>query len=616
MADRLQKTLDVKPTVASVGSPSGPDMTTGDAVRALGSLATTYVAGKKQSDLNAKLKNLSDEVFAAEHGKQLENTTARFERIKAAHEQGLLTDDMKAIEAEKVLKEAIGNLPAFAPELRREAARKLGYDPTGAQVRFNMGQSQFRSSSSSKQSFAEKEMEKAIFWSSQLNIEPEVLLRQGAEATYWKGRADIAADRLRAGGSSRQEFLSEAMPHYASYVNEAVIEIAAEIKAGGVTNPEEWKARLLQGKNMAIRLHSSGVAGTPGSSTDLMNENKAISQMFDDAIKLVDDGTFENIATRQANSLAKSTEMLGAKTFPTIYALNKAGGQAFVTSYLEGIKHLTESQLQLMRKIDPTLEAIFSNKEALGNEMIKVFATIHGSPLEIGVDNRGNPVTVNPGEEVNQTLLDTMTKFIVEKETDKEVRKSAVKQLLAQGKPAKMLSIYAKPGVRSRATEDEVRAVTQEFKVNYPQLINNIAQLANEEGATIKVRNGKLVADRKRTRGARGYISSELDKNLRRLQVYSDLVDNGWAQDLDIDKNNFKQSVIQEIFDLKEEATKDAEADKLLREWESNPSEELLNRIRAIDPNLVSATEASAALADDTSQSTGGRSGANKGSDK
>lgn len=134
--------------VVAANAPGVQRESTAKAISAFGQLAGDARKGLLKRDLQTELEE-SSQIFSILNAREtvltedgvdisqsdpaglLDQSSAKFQRLAKAREQGLLTENQSGIEGEVLLRQAIARAPGFEPEFRKMAADAVGFDVTG-----------------------------------------------------------------------------------------------------------------------------------------------------------------------------------------------------------------------------------------------------------------------------------------------------------------------------------------------------------------------------------------------------------------------------------------------------------------------------------------------------
>lgn len=606
----IQKTLDVLPSVAQRPDPMPPDTMPAKAIEIVGEGVKSFATSRKKGRFESELKSLGDEVFAARTGKQLEDTSDRFKRLQQAKEQGVLTQTMVDIEAEKILKETIGRMPGFAPELRKFAAEQIGYDPTGTQLRSLLNVQ----GGSSRQTFEEKQVEEAQFIADNLGVNVTDVMKIQAKSLLKKQQADIVANQAALGNFTLNDVVNSTLAEGDSYVTDVMSNVLHEIRAGGVVEPEQVTATvnasvLAQKQAMRDRLRNAGVA--PDASK-LQTAMQQIDQQWQPVIELAQSGAMAEILDRQASSLTSAMSIEAWNVMGDVALINKAAGQAGVDNYFKHIeKYGEDGQLALMKRTNPLLARHLDSVEDAKRLSAKAYKRIMGISPEYGDQQN---ILNNPEEEEAVTSLTDRLMYDVNKDrnmTDEE-KHNRLQFAKQHGQKFKVLGSYFQRGARSAASSDEVRFVKQTVEEELPNLIDRIAldmatakgtrdeyELVAEDGVVVK----KFTGDRFTARPGRGQVSNwsgvqQVSPNevttadLKRLNAVNGGLVNGWAEDLGLRPLTFLGDTVAKINERSTvTSNKNSKLEEALRVYEENPSMDNWETVRKVDPDFASDVE-------------------------
>ncbi len=593
--ERLQKTLSVQPTVASVGSPiaSADD---GAAIRAAGGLAKTFVSEQKKSNLEDELRSLGDEVFAISQGRQLEKATERFTRLQQGSDQGVVSDSMKNIEAEKILKESIGSMPAFGQELRQEAARILGFDPTGSEIRnlLQVGQSK------RPKTFEETQLERAEFVSNNTGVSVDDVMGIFAKSLLSTEKVKLSENSLKFGSITRSQFLNQNIANSENFIMDAIAETQTRISQGGVANPQEFKALMLTQKTAHWNTYRKGLnsAGVFPTSTEIEADRKAFDSEYAGVIAMAEDGSLQKILESKAAAVGALAKLEGVELFPEIAVMNAVGGVPLTQTYLDSLTGIqNESQLKLLAKLNPTLAL------ALGADKTKAFNAFTAGYKKI----MGVPETVEAGkviEEVPEAVEDVLTSNLVQQNRDPEIRAKVLQRLQARGKSFKSFSFYAQSGARAKSTKEEVQYIKDRWGTELEPLIARVASSLESEGAelivgeggkvTVRITQDELKKRRLSPLSSGAHVTGSIIDDVNRLNAMGKLLDSGWSGDIGERFEGFSQRVINKTDTLRSTDTVASNSNELqqaLAAFNESPTEDSLNKLRELDPELVAEAE-------------------------
>lgn len=604
MAEKLQKTLQSPQGIASVGSPVGPDTSKASAVQS----ATQLLLGGVQVAEGARLQTrkaelregqdeLGGEIDAIRRGVALENTTERFKRLKMMNEQGLLSDSAVNIEAEKELKRVIGTTPGFGDALRQEAAKILGFDPTGSYTQSLFGKTG-RTSASRPLTARQKLLQEAGLMAEFTGMTQDAAAGLIMQTKANKLRADMAVSQVAAGQAGVDQLTSAHLARADEFIMDAMGNILATVGKGGLKNPEALSGAInIKKQEMFSAISRS--AAEAGVTMDRVKVKAQVDAAFTGMDEMISSGTMQKIMERNVKELTAAASIIGFETFGHLSVMEAAGGQVMVKAYLDGLLNIQdEGQLALMAKIDPSLAAALGNKKLMADKWSAAWSKIMNVPLPVGVN----------AEQATPAMIDVVTQITIKNEQDPETRNRMLEGLRQRGQKFKDYSQYAQPGARALVTPEEVNYIVTNWGVDKPALLARVgATLSQNPGVALEVVGNKIRV-KAAARTAPGnfglgretnvdFVPAGIELDVARLNSMDDMVKSGWANDVGEDATSFLSRALNEINTLGADAT-EAEPDGLadaMASFEASPSIESLEGIRSIDPDMADRIAASAA---------------------
>lgn len=600
MAEKLQKTLQTPSGISSVGNPIGPDTTTANAVQSATQLLLGGVKVAESARLETRKQELREgqaelggEIDAIRRGEALTDTTERFKRLKMMKDQGLLTDSAVNIEAEKELKRVIGTTPGFGDALRQEAAKILGFDPTGSHTMSLFGKTG-RTGASRPLTARQK-----LLQESELMAEfVPGMTTQGAAGLLMQTKANkLMAERavaqVQAGQAGVDSLTSAHLARADEFIMDAMGSILTTIGSGGLKDPEALASAVgIKKQEMFSAISNS--AAEAGVTMDRVKVKAQVDAAFAGMNDMISSGTMQNIMERNVKELTAASSIIGFETFGHLAVMESAGGQVMVKAYLDGLLNIQdEGQLALMAKIDPSLAAALGNKKLMADKWSAAWSKIMGVGVPVGNAEQSTPA-----------MEDAVVQITLKNEKDPEIRNRMIDGLRQRGQKFKDYSQYAQPGVRALATPEEINYITTNWSVDKPAITARLgATLMNNEGVSLEFVGGKIQIKATQQgpqlspREPRNFIPAGMQLDVTRLNSMDDMVRNGWANDVGEDPNSFLSRTLNEVNTLGAD-TLQGEPDGLpdaMAAFETSPSLETLEGIRAIDPDLADAITASAA---------------------
>lgn len=604
MAD-LQRTINVQPTISSYGTPQQGPNVAAQAVAVLGDQAKSFVMEKKKSKLDTELNTLGDEVFAASTGKEIKNTTERFKTLQRAKEQGVLSDTMVKLETEKILKESIDSMPAFAPELRTYAAQILGYDPTGSQVRALLNVPD-----PNKDTFANQQRERAEYIATQLGVDVQDVMKVQAKNLFAKEKSDLVTRNATIGAAGRREIFNATLDEADGFISDFMMDIISQVQQGGVKNEEVVLSRLEAAKlghkqALQDRYRSAGI--NPDSS-ELSQDMSGVDARWKSLYDLVESGSFSKILANNSKDIANAMTIESWNVFGDTALINEALGQEGVKHYFTTLNKMNDKgQIQLLMENNPAFKRTVKSLDDAKVLAAQVYKEIMGvEPIFDNTSLFTGGLASTEEKNVKSNLRDRMFYETLKDNLPEETRTNLLAYAKSHGQKYKVLGGYFQKGVRPNASPEEVRYVTQTFEEEYPALVSRIVAELSTSNKNMQLvnRNGSLVLVDKaganyggllgsHVFGTEDYqVSDTLQYDLARLNSFNAGVQNGWATDLKQNPNSFINDTLAEVNRVKSQVVANQEKlDSVLQTFYENPTKENLEALRVVDPDLVAELE-------------------------
>jgi hypothetical protein len=618
----LQREINAGTNVASVGEAPPADTSVAEAIQAVGSQVKTFVVEKKKTDLEQELETLGDEVFAARTGTELQKATDRFKRLQQGQEQGVLSDTMVKIEAEKLLKESIDSMPAFGPELRQHAAQILGYDPTGTHIRALMD---IPENSAGRQTFADKQLEQAQFISENLDLPVNTVLKLQAKGLLQKQRADLVTQQATIGAAGRRDIFNATMLESDTFVTGFMQDMMGKIRSGEfIDNPEETISLLEAhklGQKQALR-DRYAAAGISPDATELSRDMAAVDEQWGSLKELAQTGSLGNILNNNATDLGNALTIDGYNVMGDVAIMNKMGGQEAVKNFFTSLrKYGKKEQLDLLASTNPALRRFLDSQDTAVQAAAESYKRIMGVEPDFIDGNVGRFVTQEERDALG-TLDDSIFYDIAKTSAlSDEEKMRRLNYAQQQGQRYKVLGAYFQKGGKQAASAEEVRFVRQTFKEEYPRLVARLsAELANFTDIEVSIKGNQLSATNTAqdplntsalvAQGSAGIIPissrgtpaslvpvpESIRNDLTRVNSFAEGVRNGWARDLGQNPATFINDALTDVHNGKSQNAERQDAlNSAIQAFEQNPTTESLEALRKLDPELVNSIERAAA---------------------
>ena len=600
MAD-LQRQVNVKPTIASIGSPPQQTNVAAQAIREVGGAVRSFLVERKKSKLTEELRSLGDDVFAVTTGKEVQKTTDRINRLKQARDQGAISDTMVKIEAEALLKESIDTMPGFGTELRQHAARILGFDPTGSQIRALLDIPK-----DSGNVFEDRQRQQAEFIAGTLGVDVNDVLKVQAKALLSKEQADLVTQQATIGGAGRRDILNATIAEADGFVSDFMGDVVTEIKQGGISDPEALKAEInarILGQQQALRDRYLAAGLTPDSN-EIARDMALVESQWESLIDMADSGSLGNILSNHSKALTHAMTIEGYNVMGDVALINSAAGQEGVKHYFLTLdKYGKQGQLDLLRATNPVLNRTVETIEDSTRLASEAYKRVMGVSPQFEGQN-----ALSPDE---QATIDVYSDRIyydlaVNNNLSEEERLQVLSYAKNHGQKFKAVGAYMQKGARAAAGPEEIRFVKQTFQEEYPALINRVSSESASGGPlgkiAVEVENNELVLVDKRTglkvgTNPNSFLATPVAtptamNDIKRLNSFFKGLQNGWAGDLEVSVDSYLSDTASQINSTasQEEADR-SNLESAIKAFENNPTIETFEAIREIDPDLASAVE-------------------------
>ena len=337
--------VDANIKASQVTAPA--DTTTAQAIQAFGNVGGQIRQGLLARDLKGELRESGNIIGTINAGEgaiqdavrqgQIDPTTEKFQRLAAASEQGKISHQRAALEAEVLLRRSISMAPGFADQLRQTARDTLGFDPTAGALN-----SLFLSGPDDKSGRVTQEM-KDLEEADQLvstgyasNREQGLRMVVGARAAQLQDSMD--AHRIKQGSVNAGRVVVMGANRANRAGNSVMLEAMTQIRnTGGIQDVEVLKNQLV-----ALRERTkSDLENEMASSEDYLYQNESynnmrtrIDEVFDSFDQMIDNEDHVKMLSRQQDLLESVIRIEGINLAPDLAIMATFGDHA-VANYLE-----------------------------------------------------------------------------------------------------------------------------------------------------------------------------------------------------------------------------------------------------------------------------------------
>lgn len=460
------------------------DQSTAQAIEAFGKLGGEARKGFLEGTMINDLQETGDIINTINAGesavqeavrkKQIDPTNERFQRLAAATNQGKISEQRAAIEAEVILRESIAKAPGFADTFRQTARETLGFDPTSASLNalFLSGPD----AKSSVKTQAEKDIEQA---DAMLQAGAVESIEQGVklinQARVGELRQDIQSQRIANGELNAGAVAVEGANRTSNAINGIMVAAIAEIRnTGGVQDPEILKNAIISIREQEKSKIENEMAGNDDNlynAQSYRDVRNRIDEVADAYVTLVDNQDFQKVLSRNQDILQNLSEVAAISIAPDLAVLAPFGESA-MQSYLE---------LQAASQGDPRImqELMISNPQYrfLGD------ITLKATDVSAGLKAHADRIL---GQEIQAGNIDRVTgQAVAMKEgldlvsgrTTPDDVGGIIDNLAEVGMPVMSLSTAAQTGNSySRMGEDDRGRVAQNFNTTNAQQVDNVTK--------------------------------------------------------------------------------------------------------------------------------------------
>lgn len=560
MAQSFQRQLTnvTSRDVAATQRPEPSDTSTADLIQTVGGAVGEQIQNVRKAEVRTELDKLGKEVFQAETGEPAQGEVAeisdRFKKLKAAKEQGTLTEAFVNIQAEKIIKQVEGKNPGFADLVRKEAAGILGFDPTGSQTRALFGV--VSSKSKNQQTLFDKQMERAQVWVDTGVVESvDVAMKLISQGDMSAVQQKVVAGQKAIGAATADEVFTSHVQGVEDVLNNYAGTLRSQILSGGI-NPNDKQgqlALLAQSKQAAWVNLSNGLGVIPASSRAEFRAE--FDAQYKNMEAMVNNGTMTKLLEEQSSALQSNLKIQGAQAWPAI-SLMGAINPALATEYVKMTATMQNADtMSLLERVSPGFKEIKAATGARYNEMVASTNRILGTVGQSGVDGKTvrTPTQTTPQE---QEQIDTVIRSeTIRTSTVPEYRDAQLETLIELGKTFQGYSFYGQPGVHGKSTPAEKSYITTNFANDYEALTSKLNSLKGE--VKFKEENGSFAISSTATEtiGGREVSRSPLildlltsfKTDLDRLNAMNKLVQSGWSTDLGVNPERFVSDTLQLI---------------------------------------------------------------------
>lgn len=354
---------DVDVAVAQVTE--GVDTSIASAIQAFGQIGGEarkgFLEGKLLNDLQ-ETGNIIDTINEgpeaigkAQKAGQLDVTSKKFQALAFASEQGKISEQRAAIEAEVLLRESISRAPGFADSFRKTAKQALGFDPSGASL-----SAQFLSgpdTTTTRVTTEQKDLEDATSMFNNGSVSSvESGMRLINDSRVAKLRESTMSRRISNGEVGSGKVAVEGANRMQAASNDIMLAMVQQVReTGGVQDIEALKAGVIARREQVKSKIENEMANNADSLYDPAAYNTVrdrIDQVAEANITLLETQDFQKVLARHQDILQNLSEV-AAVSVATDLAILAPFGEEMMSSYLE-LQAQSEGDPRIMAELIAT----------------------------------------------------------------------------------------------------------------------------------------------------------------------------------------------------------------------------------------------------------------------
>jgi hypothetical protein len=498
---QVQQSLDQAPV----------DTTAAAAVSAFGELGGEFRLGQLEGNLERNLQDTANIIGTFNAGGidgirdavaegNIDPTTAKFQRIAAGVDQGKISQQRAAIEAEVELRKAINKAPGFADQFRKTANDLLGFNPSGAALEqlFLSGPDSSTLTKGQKEMLRAQDLVDSGFYPDVTSAVRDIRAAdvreiQRGKVTAQIQRAEISAPRVAiAGGRFAQEEMNNAM----------LIGMKQQNETGAVKDTEELINSMNATALATIDEITSAMAdsGTAYKQDAYDNVVEEVNRVRDANIEILQNKDVLAVLTKRRDIMNTLLDMEAINIAPSL-ALISRFGEGAVEKYVEllALSNNDPRALDTVMRANPEYQ-IIGDISMKAEGIAPVMQAIRGGNLKAAIDG---------GKVDPETARGVATAGALDHQTgrgDPAEFSNDLNALSDLDLPNMTLSTAANTKNSFELSDDEAKAnITRAFNSGTTQQIANIAtQLANTNWALdFDAATGEfIVVDRQRRAAA------------------------------------------------------------------------------------------------------------------
>ena len=490
------------------------------------------------------IENLSPEVQAQLNSISKE-ARGTFNSIASAVAQGSTTQAAASLKLESELKRMTNANPGFGPDLRSLARDIAGYDPSNFQLRQMLNINRPNKTAAKKTAFDKinDEADAIVqgFAAGGLKLDHNAMVFMIAKDKQATFQTSIIDSQLKTNESDAAAWLSARRAQGGGQTSRILANIAqAKIQGQGVIDTIGYQNLIEKAKQETKNefFQSFQKAGKTLTLSVQQEISKGIDSDYAEIEKAVKENGFGKILDEKLNTIAKVDKLWGTSQNRKLARLTNAHGERVASQLIELMANAgSPGQLDLLVKFIPGLQSHIAANNITSQDAAAKNLEVIDKILQGKTNFTAEDLTFRPAAE----------SIIYGDDMPKDLREQAVIQM-GKTEPVRTTAYLAKPDQRRKASDKEVKFMTQQFQINGDKLVKDIAHdLAGGGGLKVKLgENNQITATIAKSQKGVTQDLPTTTNAIRQLQIYIDAADNGWSGDLGV-STTFAADTLREI---------------------------------------------------------------------
>lgn len=553
MAGRFQRNLGDIPekTVARLGNPVPADTTTADLISTVGAAAGDI----RKEGLKVEAREAA-EAFIGDvenfNNPEVDNATAKFEKLKLAEGQGTLTRGQIMIQAEKLIKEVASTAPGFADEVREAGFKVLGFDPTGEATKARLGLGTARTGKTALEKVNEEIEKNAIIMG--ISLESARGMMGAATMSQLLVKAAEADTMLAKKDGSD---LSNALSHNTAAGMMVALGDMKLKEKNGLLNPMDQNALMgevdafafQRERDIRRKFHEQGLSNSPALKQAIANLGSQMSSYRTS----VERGALSAMLTTELKASSETLGIYGQSLMPEFTAISIGASPQVAAEFMRILSNArTEASLNLLARFSGMSELV-NNRDEISRVARERLHRILGQPqVDQGTGTGGDIPPPAPTIQ-EQNVEDFMVKGMV-LSGNKTQTQAAWDYLSGQGQSVKTMSFYDTRESKVNAPAGAVTHIKGEFGPSVRAAKQELSDFLEGRPDVVlqTMSDGSIQFKADPQIGGHGnfggsfQLPTSFHSNLRRLEMYG-RVSGVWSQELKINPDKWLERQVGDL---------------------------------------------------------------------